>query len=194
MTQVPALQLQGIEKHYGFVKALAGIDFHVAPGEVVALVGDNGAGKSTLLKVMSGAHQPTFGQITVGGRPVTFSDPRAAADAGVQMVYQDLALIDAADIATNLTLGREPVRRGVLGWLGFLDKKAMRREAEQEINALGVTTAPVTRPVEMLSVGSARSSPSPAPPSASRTTRTGCSCSTSRPPRSATRRPGRSAS
>jgi ABC-type sugar transport system ATPase subunit len=69
------------------------------------------------------------------------------------MVYQDLALIDAADIATNLTLGREPVRRGPLGWLGVLDKKAMRREAARELEALGVTTAPVTRPVEMLSGG-----------------------------------------
>ncbi|NTW40324.1 MAG: sugar ABC transporter ATP-binding protein [Cellulomonadaceae bacterium] len=149
----PAFELRGIEKHYGFVKALAGVDFQVSAGEVVALLGDNGAGKSTLLKVMSGAHTPTFGEIRVGGRPVEFASPRAAADAGVQMVYQDLALIDAADIATNLTLGREPVRGGLLGWLGVLDKKAMRREAVAEIQALGVTTAPVTRPVEMLSGG-----------------------------------------
>jgi ABC-type sugar transport system ATPase subunit len=69
------------------------------------------------------------------------------------MVYQDLALIDAADIATNLTLGRENVRKGPLGWLGVLDKRAMRREAAKELEALGVTTAPVTRPVEMLSGG-----------------------------------------
>ncbi|HRA51300.1 ATP-binding cassette domain-containing protein [Actinotalea sp.] len=150
---VPAFELRGIEKHYGFVKALAGVDFHVRPGEVVALLGDNGAGKSTLLKVMSGAHAPTYGEIFVGGRRVELGSPRAAAEAGVQMVYQDLALIDAADIATNLTLGREPVRKGLLGWLGVLDKKAMRREAEREIQALGVTTAPVTRAVEMLSGG-----------------------------------------
>ena len=69
------------------------------------------------------------------------------------MVYQDLALIDAADIATNLTLGREPLTRGPLGWLGFLDKKAMRQEAERELRALGVTTAPPGRVVEMLSGG-----------------------------------------
>ncbi|MFZ0529654.1 MAG: ATP-binding cassette domain-containing protein [Propionicimonas sp.] len=148
-----ALQLSGIEKHYGFVKALVGVDFEAHAGEVVALVGDNGAGKSTLLKVLSGAHQPTYGTITVGGRQVSFSSPREAADAGIQMVYQDLALIDAADIATNLTLGREPVRRGFLGWLGILDKKAMRSEAEREIRSLGVATASVTRPVEMLSGG-----------------------------------------
>jgi ABC-type sugar transport system ATPase subunit len=150
---VAGLDLRGIELHYGFVKALDGIDFTVHPGEVVAVLGDNGAGKSTLLKVMSGAHRPSAGTISVGGREVDFHTPRDAADAGVQMVYQDLALIDAADIATNLTLGREPVRRGPLGWLGFLDKKAMRREASRELEALGVTTAPVTRPVEMLSGG-----------------------------------------
>jgi ABC-type sugar transport system ATPase subunit len=150
---VAGLRLSGIELHYGFVKALDGIDFEVHPGEVVALLGDNGAGKSTLLKVMSGAHRPSAGTIEVGGSPVDFSSPRDAADAGVQMVYQDLALVDAADIATNLTLGREPVRRGPLGWLGVLDKKAMRREAARELEALGVTTAPVTRPVEMLSGG-----------------------------------------
>ncbi len=149
----PALRLSGIELHYGFVKALDGIDFTVSPGEIVALLGDNGAGKSTLLKVMSGAHRPSAGTIEVAGGAVDFRSPRDASAAGVQMVYQDLALIDAADIATNLTLGREPVRRGLLGWLGVLDKKAMRREATKELAALGVTTAPVTRPVEMLSGG-----------------------------------------
>jgi ABC-type sugar transport system ATPase subunit len=149
----PALELTGIDKHYGFVKALDRVDFAAAAGEVVALVGDNGAGKSTLLKVMSGAHRATHGTIRVDGTVFDFHSPRAAAEAGVQMVYQDLALIDAADIATNLTMGREPLRRGPLGWLGFLDKKAMRAEAERELGLLGVTTAPPTRQVEMLSGG-----------------------------------------
>jgi ABC-type sugar transport system ATPase subunit len=152
-TTTPGLRLTGIDLNYGFVKALDGVDFEVLPGEVVAVLGDNGAGKSTLLKVMSGAHRPSAGEIAVGGVAKEFRSPRDAADAGVQMVYQDLALIDAADIATNLTLGREPVRRGPLGWLGILDKKAMRREARRELEALRVTTAPVTRPVEMLSGG-----------------------------------------
>ncbi len=152
-TTTAGLKLTGIDLNYGFVKALDGVDFEVHPGEIVAVLGDNGAGKSTLLKVMSGAHRPSAGSIEVGGNAVDFRSPRDAADSGVQMVYQDLALIDAADIATNLTLGREPVLRGPLGWLGFLDKKAMRRESLRELEALGVTTAPVTRPVEMLSGG-----------------------------------------
>jgi simple sugar transport system ATP-binding protein len=153
ITPQRTLELHGIEKHYGFVKALDAVDFHVDAGEVVALVGDNGAGKSTLLKVMSGAHQPTHGTILVGGQKHEFSSPRSAAEVGIQMVYQDLALVDAADIATNLTLGREPLRRWPLGWFGFLDKGAMRREAERELRQLGVTTAPPTRQVEMLSGG-----------------------------------------
>ena len=134
-------------------KALDDVDFHVGAGEVVALVGDNGAGKSTLLKVMSGAHRPTHGTVRVRGEEHDFHSPRAAADAGIQMVYQDLALVDAADIATNLTLGREPLMRGPLGWLGFLDRRAMRNEAERELRSLGVTTAPPGRVVEMLSGG-----------------------------------------
>ena len=153
MSGVPALELIGIEKHYGFLKAIDEVDFHVHAGEVVAVVGDNGAGKSTLLKVMSGAHRPTHGTVRVRGEECDLHSPRAASDAGIQMVYQDLALVDAADIATNLTLGREPLRRGPLGWFGFLDKKAMRQEADRELRALGVTTAPPGRVVEMLSGG-----------------------------------------
>ncbi|KQR53505.1 hypothetical protein ASF88_01060 [Leifsonia sp. Leaf336] len=151
--EAPGLRLSGVALNYGFVRAIDGVDFEVASGEVVALLGDNGAGKSTLLKVMSGAHRPSEGAIEVSGRTVEFRSPRDASDAGVEMVYQDLALVDAADIASNLTLGREPVLKGPLGWLGFLDKRAMRREAARELEALGVTTAPVTRPVEMLSGG-----------------------------------------
>ncbi|MFK0286593.1 ATP-binding cassette domain-containing protein [Streptomyces sp. NPDC090499] len=149
----PALELSGIDLHYGYVRALAGIDFHVMPGEVVGLLGDNGAGKSTLLKVMSGAHRPTAGTIRVHGRQVEFHAPSDSAAAGVQMVYQDLALVDPQDISTNLNLGREVLRKGPLGWLGFVDRKAMRARSEAELDRLGVRTAPMTRPVEMLSGG-----------------------------------------
>ena len=149
----PALQLSGIEVHYGYVRALNQIDFHVMPGEVVGLLGDNGAGKSTLLKVMSGAHRPSHGTIRVRGDEKHFHAPADAAAAGIQMVYQDLALVDPQDISTNLNLGREVLRKGPLGWLGFVDHKAMRKRSEAELDRLGVRTAPVTRPTEMLSGG-----------------------------------------
>jgi ABC-type sugar transport system ATPase subunit len=151
--ETPALELTGIELHYGFVRALDQIDFHVMPGEVVGLLGDNGAGKSTLLKVMSGAHRPSHGTIRVHGVEKTFHAPSDAAAAGIQMVYQDLALVEPQDISTNLNLGQEKLRRGPLGWLGFVDHKAMRRSSEAELDRLGVRTAPMTRPVEMLSGG-----------------------------------------
>ena len=149
----PALKLSGIDLHYGFVRALDGIDFEVSNGEVVALLGDNGAGKSTLLKVMSGAHRPTAGTIAVHGREVEFHSPTAATHAGIQMVYQDLALVDPQDIATNLSLGREILRKPPLGWFGFVDKKAQRTRSQAELERLGVRTAAMTRPVEMLSGG-----------------------------------------
>ena len=108
---VPALELSGIEMHYGFVRALDDIDVHVMPGEVLALLGDNGAGKSTLLKVMSGAHKPSHGSIRVHGVDQTFAAPSDAASAGIQMVYQDLALVEPQDISTNLNMGQEQLRR-----------------------------------------------------------------------------------
>ena len=149
----PALELNGIEMHYGFVRALDDIDIHVMPGEVVALLGDNGAGKSTLLKVMSGAHKASHGVVRVHGKEHSFNAPSDAASAGIQMVYQDLSLVEPQDISTNLNMGQEQLRKGPLGWLGFVDRKAMRKSSEAELDRLGVRTAPMTRPVEMLSGG-----------------------------------------
>ena len=150
---VPALELHGVDMHYGYVRALDAVDFHVQPGEVVALVGDNGAGKSTLLKIMSGALRPTAGTIRVHGQEVHFHSPTDSTRAGIQMVYQDLALVDAQDIATNLAIGREILRKGPLGWLGFVDKKAQRKRSQGELDRLGVRSPAMTRPVEMLSGG-----------------------------------------
>lgn len=149
----PALELRDINVHYGYARALERVSVSVAPGEVVALLGDNGAGKSTLLKVMSGVHRPTAGSILVHGQELEFRSPRDASAAGIQMVYQDLALVDSFDIASNLALGRERLMKGPLGWLGFVDRAATRRESQAELDALAVRTAPVTRPVEMLSGG-----------------------------------------
>jgi simple sugar transport system ATP-binding protein len=153
MADTPALELRGIDMHYGYVRALDGIDVAVQQGEVLGLLGDNGAGKSTLLKVMSGAHQPTSGTILVHGAPVVFHSPSDSTRTGIEMVYQDLALVDAQDIATNLNIGREILRRGPLGWLGFVDHKAQRKRSAAELDRLGVRAAAVTRPVEMLSGG-----------------------------------------
>ena len=150
---IPALKLSNIEMHYGYVRALDDVSFHVQPGEIVSLLGDNGAGKSTLLKVMSGAHRPTHGTIEVDGETKTFRTPKDAATVGIQMVYQDLALMEAQDIATNLQLGREPLRRFPFNIIGFVDNKAMQRTSAKQLAQLGVRTAPMNRPVEMLSGG-----------------------------------------
>ena len=150
---IPALKLSNIELHYGYVRALDGVDFHVQPGEIVGLLGDNGAGKTTLLKVMSGAHRPTHGTIEVNGQETTFHTPKDATAVGIQMVYQDLALLEAQDIATNLQLGREPLRPFPFNLIGFVDHKAMQRTSAEQLARLGVRTAPMNRPVEMLSGG-----------------------------------------
>jgi ABC-type sugar transport system ATPase subunit len=147
-------ELRAIDIHFGAVRALSAVNFTVNPGEVVALLGDNGAGKSTLLQIMAGARRPSGGVILRDGRPVEFHSPRDAAAFGVHMVYQDLALIEAIDVAANMALGREPLRRGLLGRCGFLSKKTMRRDAANQLSALGVSTIDsVSRTVENLSGG-----------------------------------------
>ncbi|HZY01088.1 MAG TPA: ATP-binding cassette domain-containing protein [Dermatophilaceae bacterium] len=97
----PLLEARGIVRRYGHVEALRGADFTAYDGEIVALIGDNGAGKSTLVKILSGADQPTEGQILIDGEPVTFSTPHAARDHGIETVYQDLALAPDLDPAVG---------------------------------------------------------------------------------------------
>lgn len=149
----PALSLRGIAKHYGYIKALDNVDFEVHAGEVVSLLGDNGAGKSTLLKVMSGAHAPSDGEIRINGERVGRYNPQIASDLGVEMVYQDLALVDTLDISTNLQLGREPLMPFPLNLLGFVDFRRMHAISREQLDKLGVRTAPPERSVEMLSGG-----------------------------------------
>ena len=134
----PLLEASGITKSFGGVRALRGADFAVHPGEVAALVGDNGAGKSTLVKILSGTLAPDGGEIRFEGRQVAVPNPVAARELGIETVYQDLALAPELDPAANLFLGRELVRPGLLGKLGFLDKAAMRRRTNKAFADLGI--------------------------------------------------------
>ncbi|WP_134669944.1 MULTISPECIES: ATP-binding cassette domain-containing protein [unclassified Amycolatopsis] len=127
-----------LTKHYGSVEALRGASFQARAGEVTALIGDNGAGKSTLVKCLSGAEQPTSGRILLDGKEVHLDSPVAARRAGIETVYQDLAVAPELDPAANLFLGREIPRKGILGKLGMLDKAEMRRQAVVEFEKLGV--------------------------------------------------------
>jgi fructose transport system ATP-binding protein len=150
----PILEARGLVKRYGHVVALNGVDFDLYPGEILAIIGDNGAGKSTLIKALSGALQPDEGEIRLDGDLVHFRSPRDARRAGIETVYQDLAVAPALDIATNIFLGREQRRRGPLGLvLRLLDKRAMRREATRHFAELQIGVQSMSQPVENLSGG-----------------------------------------
>jgi ABC-type sugar transport system ATPase subunit len=142
-----------VYKDYGHVKALRGASLDVHRGEIVALVGDNGAGKSTLLKTMCGAIQPDAGEIRILGRPVELVHVRTAHELGVQTVYQDLALAPDLDVTSNIFLGTELVRPGVLGRMGWLSRRAMGAEARQALLEFGVQIPSLDVPVSDLSGG-----------------------------------------
>jgi fructose transport system ATP-binding protein len=145
---------RGLVKRYGHVTAINGAYFDLYPGEVLAIVGDNGAGKSSLIKALTGALTPDEGTITLDGKEVKFHSPLEARRQGIETVYQTLAVAPALDIASNLFLGRERRRSGILGSLRLLDKKAMRTAAREELNSLGIATIQdITQPVETLSGG-----------------------------------------
>ena len=153
MTQ-PVMEATGLTKRYGQVTALDGADFELLPGEVLAVIGDNGAGKSTLIKALTGALVPDAGEIKLDGRVVHFRTPIDARRAGIETVYQDLAVAPALDIASNLFLGREQRRKGVLGSaFRMLDKPGMRRRAQQQMAELKIGLRSLTQPVETLSGG-----------------------------------------
>jgi simple sugar transport system ATP-binding protein len=149
----PLLEARGIVKSFGKVRALRGADFSVYAGEVVALIGDNGAGKSTLVKTLSGVHPPDAGEIIFEGEPVTFHTPDDAHALGIETVYQDLALAPDLESSANLFLGREALRGGVLGKLGFLDNRAMRKRTKEAFTTLGVGVQDVEAAVATFSGG-----------------------------------------
>jgi D-xylose transport system ATP-binding protein len=131
----PILELRGVSKSFGAVQALYQVDFHVAPGQVMALVGDNGAGKSTLIKSIAGIHTIDEGEIVFEGKPVHIHGPKDAANLGIEVVYQDLALCDNLDVVQNMFLGREETNS-----IRRLDETTMEKRASDTLKTLSVTT------------------------------------------------------
>ncbi|MFD1987686.1 ATP-binding cassette domain-containing protein [Mesorhizobium newzealandense] len=155
MTQEPILTARGLIKRYGRVTALDNADFDLYPGEILAVIGDNGAGKSSLIKAISGAAAPDEGEIRLEGKPVSFKSPMEAREAGIETVYQNLALSPALSIADNMFLGREIRKPGFLGqWLRMLDRPAMEKRARDKLTELGLMTIQnISQAVETLSGG-----------------------------------------
>ena len=151
----PVLEARGLVKLFGRVVGLSNVDLTLYPGEVLAVIGDNGAGKSTLIKCLSGAIIPDQGTILVDGAEVNFTRPQDARDAGIETVYQTLAVAPALDIASNLFLAREIRRKGPLGSvLRMLDTGEMKRQAADHIKRLGISTLQnINQAVETLSGG-----------------------------------------
>jgi simple sugar transport system ATP-binding protein len=144
------LSVKNIKKTYAGVAALRGINMDLDVG-LTAIVGDNGAGKSTLMKILSGVVKPDEGEIVMGGSPVALDSPTRARSLGIESLYQDLALADTLDVASNVFLGRELVKRRLL--VHTLDDKAMRRAAAETLKAVGIGIPDVKLPVRQLSGG-----------------------------------------
>lgn len=152
---IPVLKARGLVKRYGRVTALDHADFDLYPGEILAVIGDNGAGKSSLIKAISGAVQPDEGVIELDGKPVQFGSPMEGRQAGIETVYQNLALSPALSIADNMFMGREIRKEGFAGkWLKQLDQAQMRKIAREKLSELGLMTIQnIDQPVETLSGG-----------------------------------------
>jgi D-xylose transport system ATP-binding protein len=145
------LELTKVSKHFGGVRALHEVDMSVRKGEVVALIGDNGAGKSTLVKVVSGVESPDTGEIRVRGESTRLDSPRAAAEAGIRTVFQDLSLCDNLDAVQNLFLGQE--RHGPM-WTGKrIRRHVMEEQAQRILESLSVKLRSLSTPVVALSGG-----------------------------------------
>ena len=151
----PILKARGLTKRYGKVTALNNCDFELYPGEILAVIGDNGAGKSTLIKAVSGAVVPDEGQIWLDGQEVSFKTPIEARAAGIETVYQTLAMSPALSIADNMFMGRELRAPGIMGSLfRKLDRPRMEKFAREKLNDLGLMTIQnINQAVETLSGG-----------------------------------------
>ncbi len=150
--QPPLIHCEGLQKWYGGVHALKGVDVEFGQSEVIGLVGDNGAGKSTLIKILSGAHRPDGGKIFMEGREVRLSSPREAMNLGIETIYQYTAMAPQLSIARNIFIGREPVRARI-GSLGVLDYAKMARESMEALESVELHLRSPDTPVEQLSGG-----------------------------------------
>lgn len=148
----PLVEMRNIEKFYGRIHALRGVNLSIRKGEIVGLLGDNGAGKSTLIKVLSGAVPFTSGEISIKGRPVTLKTTNDAINAGIETIYQDSALVPQLSIARNLFLGRE-LRKGSK-FFDWMDQDEMNQVASELLLRVGITkNIPPTTPIGSLSGG-----------------------------------------
>ena len=147
----PLVEMEGVGKAYGAIRALEGINLTVNAGEVACVLGDNGAGKSTLIKIISGLHGHTEGTLRVDGRERKFSSPRESLDAGIATVYQDLDVVPLMEVWRNFFLGSE-IRKGKYPFAP-LDIKAMRRIADEELQKMGIHVKDINQPIGTLSGG-----------------------------------------
>lgn len=144
------MQATGITKHYAGVEALGNAEIRVKEGEIVALLGGNGAGKSTLVRILAGVQEADSGEVCVDGRVVRYTNPHEARRAGIETVYQDLAVADNLDVTANLFLGREEIFRP---WVRFLRHRQMREHAEHLLESFGISGVPATERLDQLSGG-----------------------------------------
>ncbi len=150
--KTPVLQVKNLSKRFGGLVAVNNVSLDVYPGEVVGLLGDNGAGKSTLIKLISGVHRPDGGQVIFDGKEVNFATPLEARRAGIETIYQDLALCENLDAGANIFLGREPIVRK-LGIFRELDYNYMQNESRQVLEQLDIQIPNLKRPIRQLSGG-----------------------------------------
>jgi simple sugar transport system ATP-binding protein len=148
----PILSAVDLYKHFGGLVAVDHVSLDVHAGEVVGLLGDNGAGKSTLIKMIAGVYQLDGGRLVLNGRDVSFSSPQEARDAGIETIYQDLALCENLDAGANIFLGREPVRR-LLVVLRAVDRQRMLAESRRILDQLDIRIPRLTRPIRQMSGG-----------------------------------------
>jgi len=144
----PLVEMRDISKSFGAVRALSGVNLSIQPGEVLGLVGDNAAGKSTLMKILAGAIRPDHGELLIDGKHVAFSSPIHARDAGIEMIYQDFALVPQLSVTQNMFLGRE-----LTGTFGKLKQSEMDEKAKSLFTALGLRVPSVSAAVQELSGG-----------------------------------------